>query len=141
MKRAEDWIREHFPSMVQAGAIYKNTLKHYREIQRDAAKGSDQPELDGLPQGSDAWTNQRVLFCGHKGWFPADVFITPYAVAVTGNGPYRVAGDTLKRTELETAQWHITDAHGGYWGPNHAMFLLPRKALTQITDENRASFL
>ncbi len=83
-----------------------------------------------LPNGPDAWTDQKVIFCGHEAWFNADVFITPFAVAVVAKkSPVE---NHLKRTALELARWHITDMNGGIWYPKKGVFLLPRESVTRL---------
>lgn len=92
-----------------------------------------------LPSGPDRWGNQNILFCGHFGYFVGDVIITPFAVTVFSKKP--VTPDKLKRKNLDEACWHITDAYGGYWNAFEGIFVLPRKSLTEVTDDNRAQFI
>ena len=48
-----------------------------------------------LPSGPDSWTDKKVLYCGHRGTFQADVYVTPFAVTIIAKRP--VSTDTLKR--------------------------------------------
>lgn len=94
-----------------------------------------------LPSGPDSWTSQAVLFCGHAGTFVADVFVTPFAVTVLSKGLKPVLGSTLDRRNVNAATWHICDSRGGYFRPQKGIFVLPREAVTRLTDANRDQFL
>lgn len=81
-----------------------------------------------LPHGSDSWTKQKVVFCGHDGYFFADVIVTPFAVVVIASKPV-IPGELIR--PAVGADWKIVDYEGGYWSPSTGRFVLPRKAVTR----------
>lgn len=87
--------------------------------------------MKSLPGGPDRWQNQRVMYCNHAGWFEAEVIVTPDAVVVIAAKP--IKADTLKRKELDTAGWRISDEFPAqYWSPNNGRFVLKREAVTRL---------
>ena len=94
----------------------------------DAAKLGREP----TPNGPDRWSDVGIMFCNHEGWFKADLIITPEAVTVLTRNNRPVTPDTLRRTELERAEYRIVDHLGGYWNPGRGVFVLPRNALTLL---------
>lgn len=90
-----------------------------------------QKPTKAIPSGPDRWQNQRVMFCGHQGWFLAEVIVTRDAIVVIAEKPVRP--DKLVRTELESATWHISDEFPGqYWSPTNGRFVLNRDAVTRL---------
>ena len=89
-----------------------------------------------IPNGPDSWIDQNVLFGDHLGTFKAEVYVNPKSVAVIAKkAPVLSNSLKRKRTDLEQAQWHISPDHGGNWNPSSGVFILPREALTRITDK------
>lgn len=66
----------------------------------------------------------RVMFCGHKGWFVADIHQVGTANVVVSCGP--VNGSTIIRTDLDEATHHMVDFPlAGYWKPEIGLFVVP----------------
>lgn len=83
-----------------------------------------------LPNGPDAWQNQKIILCAHEGYFVGDVIVTPLAVTVIAKKP--VTPEKLIRSNLDAAQWRIHDRFGGYWSPSNGRFVLSRKAVERL---------
>lgn len=89
-----------------------------------------------IEAGPDAYADQRIIYCNHKGWFRGRVFITPFAIVVTPDAG-QVNVDHLVRKQVADAQWHITTdgIEGGYANPQRGMFVLPRSSVSRVTPE------
>lgn len=94
-----------------------------------------------LPSGTDRYSDQVILFCGHAGTFIGDIIITPFAVTIISKKQKEVSGGTLRRTGLNKSEWHISDENGGYWGWQSGTFVLPRVAVTRLSNSNRHQFV
>jgi len=73
-----------------------------------------------------------VLYCGHAGWFTADIFLVEGVNIVKANGP--VNGDNLVRTNLDTVPTHhLSDfPKAGCWIPERGVFVVPENQVTTI---------
>jgi len=87
-----------------------------------------------LPSGPDRWNDQRVMYCGHDGWFRADIIVTPFAVTVMTKGLRPLRSDQLKRSHPETAEWFIREIPGVpvYWSPATGIFVLSRASVKKL---------
>lgn len=70
-----------------------------------------------------------VQYCGHSGYFAADISTVEGAVVVRAAG--KVAPETLIRNTdvLGEPTHHIVDFYGGFWRPDLGVFVLPKKAV------------
>jgi hypothetical protein len=69
-----------------------------------------------------------VLFCGHNGYFVADITKVGSAYVVRANGP--VSGSNIIRENPETAATHhVMDMFGGFWRPDLGVIVVPEKGL------------
>lgn len=70
-----------------------------------------------------------MIFCGHKGYFIADVIGVGSAWVVRANGP--VSADNIIRRDVDEEATHIvSDMWGGFWRPDLGVFVVPNKGLT-----------
>lgn len=73
----------------------------------------------------------RVLYCGHKGWFVADIFRVGTANVIRANGP--VKPETIERVSLELATHHLSDfPEAGFWRPDLGIFVVPEKQVQTL---------
>lgn len=76
------------------------------------------------------------MYCGHSGWFAADIFEIGGCNVVVANGP--VSPDNIHREDLETATHHMVDFPiGGCWKPHRGLFAVPSDQVTELTAEER----
>lgn len=73
----------------------------------------------------ESFVGASVMYCGHDGWFPADITVIGNAVVVhAGIAP--VSGDTITRGENTKATHQIVDfPSGGFWKPKLGVFVVP----------------
>jgi hypothetical protein len=65
-----------------------------------------------------------VMYCGHQGFFVADIIEVADACVVRASGP--VSPGNIVRTNLEAATHHIVDFPvAGYWKPEQGIFVVP----------------
>lgn len=91
-------------------------------------------------KGSDrAMIGACVLYCGHGGWFVADIISVGTACAVIAGG--EVNGGNLIRGRLSEATHHISDfPRAGYWNAKKGVFVVPAAQVTILTDKNRSLY-
>lgn len=80
-----------------------------------------------------AMIGAKVIYCGHHGYFLADIMKVGSAFVVRANG--KVSGDNIVRQDVEAeATHHLTDMHGGFWRPDLGVFVVPGEGLklTQV---------
>jgi len=83
---------------------------------------------------SDAAVGANVMYCGHDGWFVADIFKIGEVNVVHAGGP--VSGDTLVRGENHRATHYITDMPtAGFWKPRIGVFVVPRNQVWELVKE------
>ena len=79
----------------------------------------------------------RVKFCGHDGWFVADVHRVGNVNVVVANGP--VKASNINRKSLETITHEMVDyPSGGYWGEHRGIFVIPEDQVTEVKHAERA---
>lgn len=76
---------------------------------------------------SIAMIGANVWYCGHRGYFIADVISVGNVYVVKANG--RVDNTTLVRENVkEEATHHLSDCpHPGWWRPDIGVFVVPKK--------------
>lgn len=68
----------------------------------------------------------KVMFCGHAGWFMADIFDLGPMNVIKANGP--ITTDNIIRTNISDATHHVSDyPQRGFWCPERGV-LVVRKA-------------
>lgn len=73
----------------------------------------------------------RVQFCGHNGWFIADIIRIGNATAVRANGP--VTPSNIHRTEIHTITHRLTDfPSAGLWQADRGIFVVPEAQVTEV---------
>lgn len=71
-----------------------------------------------------ACTGAHVMFCGHNGWFIADIYAIGGAVVVRANG--HIMPEALIRCRNEEATHHVTDFPDiGFWRPDLGILVVP----------------
>lgn len=81
---------------------------------------------------SEAWLKRRIQYCGHRGYFMADVFRMGDTICVRAKKP--VTPDSLIRKDFnpESCHFHIQDSpYPGGWWPHLGLFLIPKYQLTK----------
>lgn len=70
----------------------------------------------------------KVQFCGHKGWFVADIYRVECVNVIRATGP--VSPDNLIREDMDSVTHHMVDhPNGGFWRPDLGVFVVP---VTQV---------
>lgn len=66
----------------------------------------------------------RVLYCGHSGWFVADIFLVGNANVIKANGP--IDPGKLVRGRDDEATHHVVDfPKAGCWAPQRGFLVVP----------------
>jgi len=82
------------------------------------------PKSKPLPAKSKAAIGAHVQYCGHDGWFVADVFHFEGVVGVKANGP--VTPGNIVRNRMDEATHQISDfPKAGLWCPDRGVFCVP----------------
>ncbi len=80
---------------------------------------------------SAAKMGAKVMYCGHAGWFVADIFKVGNVNVVKANG--KVTSGNLVRKNLEEATHQLVDMPvGGCWCPERGFFVVPEGQVTEI---------
>jgi hypothetical protein len=67
----------------------------------------------------------KVMYCGHDGWFVADIFLVGNVNVVKANGP--ITASNLVRGRNEEATHHVMDfPSGGCWSPDRGFLIVPQ---------------
>jgi hypothetical protein len=70
----------------------------------------------------------KVGFCGHQGYFLADIMQVANAWVVRANGP--VSPDNIIRQDVDEEATHwVMDTYGGFWRPDLGVFVVPNNGL------------
>ncbi len=73
----------------------------------------------------------QVQYCGHPGWFIADIFEVGNVNVVRANKA--VTGDVLYRGSDNIRTHHIVDFPvRGFWRPDLGVFVVPKTQVTLI---------
>ena len=74
----------------------------------------------------------KVMYCGHDGWFIADIILVGDVAVV--RGPDRgVAADKLVRGRNDEATHHLVDFPvAGAWMPKRGVFVVPQKQVYML---------
>ena len=79
---------------------------------------------------SKAAIGARVQYCGHDGWFVADIFRIGDVNVVKANG--KVSGDTINRPAVGVTH-HLSDhPHPGCWCPERGIFVVPSRQVKEL---------
>lgn len=77
----------------------------------------------------------RVHYCGHNGYFIADLFEIEGATVVRANVP--VTGDNLLRP-AEGVTHHVSDhPDPGFWRPDLGVFVVPKAQVKEVSKHER----
>ena len=73
----------------------------------------------------------RVLYCGHRGTFIADIWELGNVNIV--HASREVSGENLDRDGVEAATHHLTDfPKAGFWKPRLGVFVVPKDQVKEI---------
>ncbi len=73
----------------------------------------------------------NVKFCGHEGWFRADIFVVGNVNVIRANGP--VTGNNIIRKNMDYITHTMTDfPKAGFWRPDLGVFVLPKAQVKEI---------
>lgn len=79
---------------------------------------------------SEAAIGARVKYCGHDGYFIADIFKIGDCNVVRANGP--VTGDTIQRPAKNITH-ELTDfPKAGFWGSHIGVFVVPCEQVKKV---------
>jgi hypothetical protein len=80
---------------------------------------------------SKAKMGARVAYCGHDGYFVADIFEIEGVNVVRANG--KVSGDSIIRP-ADAATHHLSDFPGpGFWRPDLGVFVVPSDQVKELS--------
>lgn len=80
---------------------------------------------------SKPYMGAKVMYCGHDGWFIADIFKIGTANAIKANGP--ITGSNLVRGYNEQATHQVFDfPNAGMWAPNLGVLVVPERQVKEI---------
>ena|ERR1700761_2501519 len=78
----------------------------------------------------------KVMYCGHNGWFAADIVTVAGALVVRAS--CAVTGDNIKRDSLSEATHHLSDFPvAGFWRPDLGVFVVPEDQVTVLEEGRR----
>ena len=72
----------------------------------------------------------RVKYCGHDGYFIADIFKVGNCNVVRANGP--VTGDTIKRPAKNITHELSDFPKPGFWGSQVGVFVVPCEQVKKV---------
>jgi hypothetical protein len=76
-------------------------------------------------------TAAHVMFCGHAGWFIADLYAVGGAVVIRANG--HIMPEALIRGRNEEATHHVTDFPDiGFWRPDLGVLVVPAQQVKRL---------
>jgi hypothetical protein len=76
----------------------------------------------------------RVIYCGHDGYFVADIFLVAGANVIRADGPINL-GNLIRpaRQKAETPTHTMVDFPvGGFWRPDLGVFVVPKDQVKKI---------
>ena len=80
---------------------------------------------------AQAYMGARVMFCGHAGYFVADIWHVGNVNIVHASSP--VTGDTVIREDVELATHQLVAFPvAGFWKPLKGLFVVPEEQVKVI---------
>ena len=80
---------------------------------------------------SKAYMGARVMYCGHNGWFVADIFRIGNVNVVKANGP--ITESTLVRGKNEEATHNVSDfPSAGCWAASRGFLVVPASQVKEL---------
>lgn len=74
----------------------------------------------------------KVAFCGHNGWFLADIYYVGNVNVIRANG--KITGDNLNRPATP-ATHHVSDfPTAGFWKPELGVLVVPEEQVQEVKD-------
>lgn len=75
----------------------------------------------------------RVKYCGHDGYFIADIFKVAGANVVRANGPV-TPGNLVRKPSLEPTHLLMDFPSPGFWQPRLGVFAVPESQVTELVE-------
>lgn len=73
----------------------------------------------------------KVQFCGHDGWFIADIFLVGNVNVIRASEP--INANMLNRPAKDIATHHLVDfPTAGFWGTDVGVFVVPQAQVKKI---------
>lgn len=73
----------------------------------------------------------KVMYCGHNGWFIADIFLVGNVNVIKANGPITAEG--LVRGQCCEATHHVIDfPKAGCWAKERGILVVPAKQVKEL---------
>lgn len=73
----------------------------------------------------------RVMYCGHRGMFIADIWRIGNVNIV--HASQEVTPGNLERSNLDSATHHLSDfPKAGFWNPRLGVFVVPEDQVTEL---------
>lgn len=73
----------------------------------------------------------HVQYCGHDGWFIADIYAIGNVYVVRANG--KVTADNLTRPATGATHHLVDFPEAGFWRPDIGVFVVPRKQVIDLS--------
>jgi hypothetical protein len=79
---------------------------------------------------SEAAMGAKVQYCGHKGFFVADIFKVAGANVIRHGGP--VTPENIQRPTDEATHTMVDFPEHGFWRPDLGVFVVPESQVKEI---------
>ncbi len=88
---------------------------------------------------SEAAIGARVQYCGHEGWFVADIHhFSGINVVVAGSTCTPVTPLNIVRNCMDEVTHHLVDyPSAGYWNPRRGIFVVPENQVTDLSESKK----
>lgn len=84
-----------------------------------------------------AMAGAQVQYCGHQGYFLADVYEVAGACVVVANGAVTPAN--INRNRMDKVTHHLVDfPTAGYWRPGKGIFVVPSDQVRLVDSNEKA---
>lgn len=92
-------------------------------------------ETAKIEEGVQACTGARVMYCGHNGWFVADIWRVRDAVVVRGPAKGVSPGTIVRGQNREGTHRLVDFPSAGFWRPDLGLFVVPADQVTLLKPE------
>ena len=72
----------------------------------------------------------KVKYCGHDGWFIADIYKIAGVNVVNGHGP--ITSDNINRPGDDATHYMSDFPEAGFWNPLKGVFVVPEAQIKEI---------
>lgn len=88
----------------------------------------------GTGTGVKGAVGARVIYCGHAGYFLADISVVAGAAVVRANGKV-TPGNLVRDDRFGAATHRVSDVEGGFWRPDLGVFVVPVGQVQEVAVE------